>query len=105
MNEINDTTSLVWTVLGIFGGIARIFGKWSETPPESFRAGAFVLALNIFISGFSGFMGATIATQITSNDQLHVIFAGVFGYLGVNGLDYLSNWVKDKFGQPPQQSA
>jgi len=87
-----------WALLGIVGGIARVFGTWLNQDPKP-NNGIFFMSVifNVFISGFTGYLGATLGDLVTQNEQWHIIFAGVFGYMGVNGLEYLSNLVKEKF--------
>ena len=97
MHEIQTPTEVLWALLGVAGGIARVFGNWLSQEEKPQR-GTFIIILifNIFISGFTGYLGAIVGNLLTGNDQWHVIFAGVFGYLGVNGLEYLSDKVKQK---------
>ena len=97
INHLIDGSGAAWVALGALGGIARVFGTWSNTPPINFKSGIFVIFINVFISGFSGFMGATIASQIVETQQSLIIASGIFGYLGVNGLDWLSDRIKEKF--------
>ena len=97
MHTINTPPQLLWALLGTAGGTARVFSTWlTQDPKPTGKMFAITLILNIFISGFTGYLGAVIGNLITTNDQWHVIFAGVFGYLGVNGLEFLSEIVKNK---------
>lgn len=90
MDNQNFPVEILWTTLGITGGIAKVFGKWLNETPKNWREAVFILCLNMFISGFSGYMGALIAANLFHQSQYQLITAGIFGYLGVFALDTLS---------------
>lgn len=99
MHHIETPSELIWIALGAFGGAVKVFSQWVQKTnrPDSSKEAGIQLFLNIMISGFSGYMGALIGSMITSDNQWHVVLAGVFGYLGVQGLDFLSQFIKEKF--------
>lgn len=84
----------LWVLLGGIGGGVKVFFQWTKKFPENFKEGITVLFLNVFISGFSGYMGALFASLASTEDRIHVIFAGIFGYLGVTGLDWIAERLK-----------
>lgn len=97
MHELNSATAGFWTLLGAFGGIVKVIVQLLGMPKLPSKASIFWLLLaNSFVSGFAGFMGAILATQITPNDDIHLIAAGISGYLGVAALDMFSDWFKSR---------
>lgn len=91
---IQADPDVLWALLGGTGGAVKVFFTWTKKLPENWKQAAIFLFLNIFISGFSGFMGAIFASTFTVDDKMHVIFAGIFGYLGVTGLDWIGEKIK-----------
>lgn len=95
MNELDTATKIAWASLGATGGAAKVVVQLLGTKVLPTKATIFwMLVANMFVSGFAGFLGAIIATQFTSDDNLHVVAAGVFGYMGVAALDLFSEWLK-----------
>lgn len=92
--HINQSPELLWAILGGAGGAVKVFFQWTKQLPNNWKPAVLFLLLNIFISGFSGYMGAIFASTFTPDDKTHVIFAGIFGYLGVTGLDWISEKIK-----------
>jgi hypothetical protein len=91
------TSSSDWTFLGALGGGTKVFVQllsMNKLPSKTHIL--WLLMANAFVSGFSGFMGAVIISQITPKDDLHIISAGISGYLGVAALDLFSEWFKKK---------
>lgn len=86
-----------WVALGAIGGATKVFVQllgMKILPPKTHIM--WLLFANMFVSGFSGFIGAVIATQMTANDNYHVIAAGVAGYMGVAALDLFSEWFRSR---------
>jgi len=101
MHELDSTTAGFWTLLGAFGGIVKVLVQLLGMPKLPSKGNILWLLLaNSFVSGFSGFMGAVLATQITPNDHIHVIAAGISGYLGVAALDMFSDWFRNRIKVP-----
>lgn len=94
LKQINTNPEILWALLGGTGGAVKVFFTWSKKLPDDLRPALIFLFLNIFISGFSGYMGAIFASTISVDHRMHIIFAGIFGYLGVAGLDYLAEKIK-----------
>lgn len=103
MHSFESLTSLVWVVLGSAGGAAKVFTQllaMQKLPTKT--SILWLLAANMFVSGFAGFLGAVMATNFTADDNIHVAVAGITGYMGVAALDFFSLWLKNKFKGPTQ---
>jgi len=77
------------------GGIARYLDKYlnsGSTPQFGMIIGHAV------VSGFSGYMVAQVALKVQPDWAL--VAAGIGGYLGIQGLDWLSEVVKKRIGGP-----
>lgn len=100
MHEIETLTSAMWAGLGAIGGAAKVTVKLLglKTLPTNMQIFWMFLA-NMFVSGFAGYMGAVIATTLTTNDDMHVIAAGISGYMGVAALDMFSDWYEKRFSK------
>lgn len=97
MHFFDTMTAWVWAALGAFGGVVRVLVQllnMPQLPPRNKIL--WLLFANSLVSGFSGFMGAIFMTQFTQNDDLHVVSAGISGYLGVAALDILTDWFRKK---------
>lgn len=98
MHETETITSAIWVALGAIGGAAKVTVKLiglQKLPSNSAIFWMFIA--NMFVSGFAGYMGAVIATLVTTNDDMHVIAAGISGYMGVAALDLFSDWYEKRF--------
>lgn len=80
---------IIWVVLAMIGGIARYLDTYIKvgTAPKPGILGA-----NALVSGFSGYMVAQVALQVAPDWAL--VSAGVGGYLGTQGMDWLSEILK-----------
>lgn len=100
MHHIGSMTSIIWALLGAIGGIVKVLAMLLTTSPLPSRKTIMWLVLaNAFISGFSGFLGAVVVSTLTTNSDLHVVAAGICGYLGVAALDIISNWLKQRIAK------
>jgi LydA holin phage, holin superfamily III len=75
---------------GCGGAVKFISASLRTNTTMSPRRFLFLLGANVFISGFSGLMGALIFSTISPDRNWQLIAAGVFGYLGTTGLDVIS---------------
>lgn len=97
MHDLNSFTGPAWALLGGVGGAAKVLVQLLGMEKLPTKMGIFwLLIANIFVSAFSGFLGAVIASGITPNDDLHIVSAGIAGYMGVAALDLFSGWFKNK---------
>lgn len=88
----------IWLGLGAIGGIVRVFFNYLNEP-EKPTLGKFlvIVAMNMVISGFSGFIGAIFGSLVNENLKFIVLCAGIFGYLGVAGIEVMAKTLKGKF--------
>ena len=84
--------SLAYVLLAMSGGIARYLHSY--THGAKFHWGVF--SANAVLSGFSGYIFALVATSMQMPDNLTFVFAGVGGFLGHSGLEWLSEVIKSK---------
>ena len=101
MHELDATTKAVWVLLGSIGGAAKVMVQLIGTKVLPSKLNIFwMFSANMFVSGFAGFLGASLATQFTIDNNLHVVVAGVAGYMGVAALDLFSLWLKTRVQKP-----
>ena len=95
-SEIDDV--LIWALLASMGGVARFLSMLlnSDSPPISVRRISFMLGANVFVSGFSGLMGALMMSIVTPDANWHFVSAGVFGFLGAKGLEIIADKISKK---------
>jgi hypothetical protein len=95
----------LWAILGATGGAVKVFVQLLGMKDLPTKTKIFwLLFANAFVSGFSGFIGAVFSSQMTTNDNYHVIAAGVAGYMGVAALDLFSEWFNRKVVVVPQET-
>ena len=86
-------TELVWILLAMMGGVARYLDTYlkSGNPPQWGRA-----VTHALVSGFSGYMVAQVALRV--HPEWALVAAGVGGYLGTQGLDFVTEVIKKRLG-------
>jgi len=93
---------IAWGVLAGAGGAVKFVSAALKNPTlMSSRRFLVLLAANVFISGFSGLMGALLFATISPDHNLQLIAAGVFGYLGTQGLDIIALTMTKKVTNTP----
>lgn len=92
------TELTIWASLASAGGLARFLTIRLDPSALPMTTGKFIFHMlaNIFVSGFAGMMGALVMAQITPEGSLQYAAAGVFGFMGVKGLDVLSDKMTNK---------
>lgn len=85
------TNEITWVVLAMIGGISRYLDGYlkSGTAPK-----VGLLITHAMVSGFSGYMVAQVMLKFHPDWAL--IAAGIGGYLGTQGLDFLARVMKKK---------
>lgn len=94
MHYLDD---IPFILLGAIGGVVKVLVSLlsMETLPTKARI-AWLMLANAFVSGFAGYLGAILIGTVTPDDRIHVVTAGICGYLGVTALDLISEWWKKK---------
>lgn len=81
----------IWVLVAMLGGVARYLDTYIRTGAAP-RLG--LLLAHALISGFSGYMVAQTVIQFST--QWALVAAGVGGYLGTQGLDWMATVLRDR---------
>lgn len=99
MNGLPFGAEIMWVLIAMAGGIARYLDQYLKTgsPPK-----IGMLLAHAVVSGFSGYMMVQFVLRFSPDWS--IIAAGAGGYLGTQGLDFISHTMKSKFGHdgPPR---
>lgn len=90
---ISQLGELGWLLLAMAGGVARYLDSYLHSGAVPKLGLAITHAT---VSGFSGYMVAMVAIKVQSDWAL--VAAGVGGYLGTQGLDFISRVLKRRMG-------
>lgn len=82
---------IAWVLLAMVGGLARYLDGYIRQG-QGFKVGLAIT--HAMVSGFSGYMVAQVALKVQPDWAL--IAAGVGGYLGTQGLDFISRVVQKR---------
>lgn len=88
-----DTGQVLWVAIAAVGGVVRYLDVYLKTSTPPAVGPAFAHA---FVSGFSGYMTALTVMHFDHNWAL--VAAGAGGYLGTQGLDWVTVVLRDRFG-------
>ena len=100
-DRLTLSTAAMWAFLAAVGGAVRFLAEFLvKAPVMNARMFIFRLAVNCFISSFSGLVGAMMVTTVTDNQTWHYIAASIFGYLGVQGIEAVVTAMKKKLQTP-----
>ena len=81
---------LAWGLLASMGGAVKFISLALRNKDQlGIRRFLVLLSANVFVSGFSGLMGALALSKFTGDHTVHLVGAGVFGYGGPQILDIL----------------
>jgi hypothetical protein len=93
---------LSWGVLAGMGGAVKfISASLKNRDALSPRRFLMLLAANVFISGFSGLMGALVFSTLSPDRTWQLVAAGVGGYMGTLLLDSLALTMSRKMRDGP----
>ena len=84
---------LLWITLAMVGGIARALDRYLH---GGVFPGIGMLFAHAAVSGFSGYMMAQVLLRLAPEWAL--IGAGIGGYLGTQGLDWVMLIIQERFG-------
>lgn len=89
----NLWAELAWVGLAMMGGVARYLDSYLRSGQNP-RLG---LALShALVSGFSGYMVAQVTLRV--QPEWALVAAGIGGYLGTQGMDWLATVLKKRIG-------
>lgn len=91
VSAIKIGVELIWVLVAMLGGVARYLDSYIRTG-SSPKFG--LMVAHAAVSGFSGYMVAQTVIQFST--QWALVAAGVGGYLGTQGLDWLATVLRDK---------
>ena len=82
---------VLWALLAGAGGAVKfVSAALRNNATMSAKRFLALLTANVFISGFAGLIGALVFSLISPEPALQAIAAGIFGYLGTQGLDIIA---------------
>lgn len=84
---------ILWVLVAMIGGVARSLDGYLS---GNVFPGVAKLVAHGFVSGFSGYMVAQVLLRLSPDWAL--IGAGIGGYLGTQGLDWITLILKERFG-------
>lgn len=85
------TTEVAWVLLAMIGGVARYLDTYLKSGNAP-KVG--LLITHALVSGFSGYMVAQVMLKVQPDWAL--IAAGIGGYLGTQGMDFLTRVMKKR---------
>jgi hypothetical protein len=87
-----EPIQVVWGVIAMCGGVARYLNSYTTGRP--FKTS--VLAASTFVSGFSGYMFATLGASLALPQSILFIMAGAGGFFGDQTMKYVMEYLQNK---------
>lgn len=87
-----EPVQIVYGTVAVFGGIARYLNSYTQGAPFQFT----VLMASAFVSGFSGWMFATMGTSLTLPQGFVFMMAGTGGFFGDQTMKFILEWLKQR---------
>lgn len=95
LNHMNKVpVKLVWAFVGAFGGVARYF---TDVMRGERSFSYLFVTMKVVSSLFFGYMGGESA-HVLGHPDLAYMSAGLIGYLGSEGFDFIVTLFKKKVG-------
>lgn len=90
--HLADPTTFLYGIIAVFGGIARYLRGYVDGIP--FSAGIFFASS--FISGFGGWMFATMGESLSMPTPILFVMAGIGGFFSDQTLKLIFEYVQGK---------
>jgi len=91
IGNINPIT-FVYGFIAMFGGVARYLRGYVDGAPFSFS----IFAASSFISGFGGWMFATLGESLVLPNALLFVMAGIGGFFSDQTLKFIFEYTQRK---------
>jgi hypothetical protein len=85
-------TQIIYGLVAMCGGLARYLNAYANGRP--FKVS--ILAASTFVSGFSGYMFATLGLSAALPQPLVYIMAGAGGFFGEQTMKFIMEYVQKK---------
>lgn len=85
-------TQIIYGLVAMCGGVARYLNAYAQGRPFKIS----VLAASTFVSGFSGYMFATLGASMSLPNPLIFMMAGAGGFFGEQTMKFVMEYVQNK---------
>lgn len=98
-DRLDVLTTLLWAVLAGLGGMARLIGEvMGLAPPDVFTKRIILIFLlrffaYVFVAVFCGLTAVFTVSEYVHSITLRLAIASVFGYLGVDGMKFVTGFL------------
>lgn len=97
MSSAKFPPEMLYVAIASAGGVAKYFNEYIKTSKFS----KLMLAANMFVSGFSGFIFAKFSVALGLEPEMSYTMAGLGGFMGVRAIDFIEDVLKRR--NTPQQ--
>lgn len=88
----SNATQIIYGLIAMCGGIARYLNAYASGRP--FKVS--ILAASTFVSGFSGYMFATLGASMFLPQPLIFMMAGAGGFFGEQTMKFIMEYIQKK---------